>query len=175
MERVNKAFLFSLPILSILALTGLAGCASYTSTSAPVSTSESRMSGGFSFTVSVSNTHPRLGEKVIINTELQNVYNTGVVLQNMGGETTIQITNEAGQIVWGITRVRTGTTLNTPITIGWYIGGSNTWTATKDPSYTVAVTAGTYILSVSDTGFYDPALNMDIPFSVTPIQIVVTN
>jgi hypothetical protein len=93
----------------------------------------------------------------------------------MGGETTIQITNEAGQIVWGITRVRTGTTLNTPITIGWYIGGSNTWTATKDPSYTVAVTAGTYILSVSDTGFYDPALNMDIPFSVTPIQIVVTN
>ena len=173
-NSVKKAFLFSLPILSILALTGLFGCASNTSSSTPVATSESRMSGGFSFTVSVSNTHPRLGEKVVINTELQNAYNTGVVLQNMGGETTIQITNEAGQLVWGITRGRTGTTLNTPITLGWSFGGPSTWTATKDPSYTVAVTAGIYILSVSDTGFYDPSLDMDIPFSVTPIQITVT-
>lgn len=133
------------------------------------------MTDGFSFSVSVSDTHPWLGEQVIINTELQNISNTGLVLDNMGGMTSIQITNEAGQVVWGIAVGRTGTTLNTPISLAWNFGGPRTWTATKDPNYTVAVTAGTYTLSVSDTGFYDPALNMDVPFSVTPIQIVVSD
>lgn len=133
------------------------------------------MTDNFSFTVSVSDTHPRLGEQVIINTDLQNVSNTNLVLDDMGGETNIQITNEAGQLIWGIARGRTGTTSTTPITLGWNVGGPSTWTVIKDPSYTVPITAGTYTLSVSDTGFYDPVLNMQMPFSVTPIQITVTN
>ena len=131
------------------------------------------MSGGFSFSVSVSNTHPRMGESIIINTELQNVYNTSVVLDNMGGETTIQITNAAGQVVWGITRARSGTTLTTPVTIGYQVGGDSTWTAATNPDYNVPVSAGIYTLSVSDTGFYNSGGNTQVPFSVTPIQITV--
>lgn len=174
-NRQKKAIIFSCPLLAILLSIGCIGCVSNISytTSIPQATSESRMADGFSFSVSVSDTHPRLGEQVIINTELQNISNTGLVLDDMGGMTSIQITNEAGQLVWGIGIGRTGTTLNTPISLAWNFGGPRTWTVDKDPNYTVAVTAGIYTLSVSDSGFFDPALNMDVPFSVTPIQIVV--
>jgi hypothetical protein len=173
-DILKKAITFSCPTVAIIIVLGLVGCSGISSTSASMATQESRMSGGFSFSVSVSNTHPRLGEKVIINTELQNVYNTGVVLQNLAGETTIQIINEGGQVVWGIVRGRSGTTLSVPITIGFQVGGDNTWTVAKDPNYAIPVDAGTYTLNVSDTGFHNPALNMDTPFPVTPIQITVT-
>jgi hypothetical protein len=150
-------------------------CASNTNTYTLLATSESRMSGGFSFTVSVSNTHPRLGEKVIIKTELQNVYNTSVVIQDIEGETSIRITNEGGELVWGIVRERTGTTLTNLVAIGSKFGGDIDWTVVTDPAYTVQVTPGIYTISVSDTGLYGPVSDMQTPFSVTPIQITVTN
>ena len=166
MDRVKKVLLFSLPILSILTLTGLAGYASNTATSTPVSTSESRMAGGFSFTVNVSNTHPRLGENIIISADLQNVYNTSIPVQELGGTTTIQITNVAGEIVWGRSDFRSGTTLTVAAGVGWNFGFSATWMAGNNPDFTIPVTAGTYTLSAS---------NNALSLSVTPIQIVVTN
>ena len=124
------------------------------------------MTNGFSFTVNVSNTHPRLGENVIICADLQNIYNTSITVQELGGTTTIQITNAAGEIVWGRADFRSGTTLTVAAGIGWDFNFPATWTAGNNPSFTIPITPGTYTLS---------ATNNALSLSVTPIQIVVTN
>lgn len=173
MNTLKRASLFSCLILLIATLLGCA--TSPTATSTPQPTSESRNTDGFEFLVNVNNTHPRLGGTVVIMTDLENISNTNLLDVNiMEGQTSITITNEAGEIVWGVTEIRRGTASYTTLPIGYNFNFGGTWTATKEPYFTIPITAGTYTLSVSDTGFFDPSLNMQVPFSVTPIVLVVT-
>ena len=166
-----------LPVVClVLAFAGLAGCgASTTGISTALPTNLSRSTDGFEFQVNVSNVHPRLGETVVITTELKNISNTAVTIQELGGQTMVQISNAAGEVVWGQADNRSGTTLTITAGIGWSFNFTSTWKVGNNAGFTVPVTAGTYTLSVSDTGFYDPSLNMQVPFSVTPIQITVSD
>jgi hypothetical protein len=173
--------LYAVLFVGFLALFAFAGCTVPASTTThsqlpPAPASGIHGEDGIEFDVTVSNTRLYPGESIDITIEVRNVSNTnGVTIQGADGETTLQMTNSDGQIVWGTTVGRSGTTLAATITIGPIEGrtANITWTAAKDPQFRVPVTAGTYTLKVSDTGFFDPALNAQIPFSVSPIQITV--
>ena len=177
---INQKCIYTVFSIGFLALFAFASCTSPTGTThsqlppAPASGVSSK--DGILFSVAVSNTRLYLGESIDITTELRNASNTnGVTIQGTGGETTLQITNSDGQIVWGTSVGRSGTTPTATITIRPVEGrtANLTWTATTDPHFTVPVTAGIYTLNVSDSGFYDPTLNAQVPFSVTLRQITV--
>ena len=172
-NRRRKAIPFLTLLLAILIVTGLAGCASNTSPSTPVPTSTSLTLGGFSLTVSVSNTRPKLRESVVIITALKNINNTNLPVNAMGGETSVEITNQAGKVVWSMADWRSGTTLTAPIAIGWQFEGNFTWVVNTQTNTTVSITPGKYYLRISDTDFLDPASKT--PSIVGPIEIQVSN
>ena len=181
-NRQKQTILFLESLLVILTITGVVACTSSTTSSItviPVTTSESQLNDGFSFSVAVSNTQIKLGDNIIITTDLQNVSNEHLPQAAiMDGRTEILIRNAAGAVVWGVSEVRMGTSFNEMLSVGYQFTFGGTWKAGFNPEFsydTIPITTGIYTLSVTDTGFFDPALNTQVPFSVTPIQIVITN
>ena len=142
---------------------GISGCAS-PSTSTPLATSESSIANGFQFTVTVSNVHPRLGESIVISTELLNLYNATIAVDQLGGEISLHITDEQGKVIWGFSDLHSGTTLTVPAGTGFSWDFICTWTAATSPTFTSPVTVGTYTLSATAI----------LGLAVTPIQITVS-
>jgi hypothetical protein len=177
MKKSKIPLFLSIAFMAILIL-GYMSCSGGQNTTNPTATlvpkTESISVDGFSFTVNVNNTKPKLGESVNFSTILKNESNTGLTLPDLGGQTTIQVKNEAGQVVWGLSDWRSGTTLSSPLAIGWQFGFSQTWIVKTDPSINIPVVKGKYYIGASDTGFDDPVSKQNVRFTLDPIEIDVS-
>ena len=142
----------------------------------PLATSESRIANGFEFGVTVSNTHPRLGETVIINAKLLNLYNTTTPIDRIFGDIVLQIADGQGNIVWKEIKEHPPVPTTTPappagtgykwdFTRTWIAGGNYRVPATGTYTPVLPLVAGNYILS-AETIF---------GLAVTPIQITVAD
>ena len=170
-----KTLLLLLLVLVTAASMMAAGCKarSTPSTAVPVPKTAITSSSGFRLTVHVSDTRPRIGQNVEIEVVLQNMSNTKVVLRDMGGTTTFEVNNEAGETVWGIAVWRPGTTLTVPVTPGWQYVVDQIWIVKTDPSFHQEVGPGKYYITVSDS-FWDPGLGETVPLSIEPVELVVS-
>jgi hypothetical protein len=136
----------------------------------PVATSVGRIANGFEFTVTVSNVHPLLGESVIINARLLNLYNATIPIDQLYGKIVLQIADENGNIVWkeidDHPPVPT-TTPAPPAGTGYNWDFTRAWTAGGNYMVPmIPVTGGSYTLSASTTLF---------GLEVTPIRITVSD
>jgi hypothetical protein len=166
-------------VLALASLALAASCSPQATTTAtlPLATSESRITNGFQFTVTVSNVHPRPGEGVVINARLLNLYNVTIPVDQVSGSITLQITDDRGNIVWRETDNRlppptttpappVGTGFSWDFTRTWTAGGNYTVPATGTYTPILPLTTGVYTLSASTTLF---------GLEVTPIQITVSD
>ena len=93
----NGAHLLIFSMVLVVA-TSLVACTTSPSTYYPMPTSESTTSDGFSFSVTVSNTHLKLGESTVITNDLQNISNDHLPQAAiMDGLDSILVTDEAGK------------------------------------------------------------------------------
>jgi hypothetical protein len=140
---MSGKLIYALALTGLAAVISLAGCTGTASTiqipPTPLLTSESRSSDGFEYDVTVSNIYPMLGETVTITVELKNISNTAVPANDIFGETTIEIKNSSGDVVWGFFTSRTASTLTVPISTGYTSSINATWTATSMPGYVIQV------------------------------------
>jgi hypothetical protein len=146
MSTVKKSAIISYSLLAILFLAGFIGCAAPNSTTSILQSTSESASDGFSFTVNVSDTHPSVGERVVITDEIQTP-------PQFSGRVIDQIINAAGKEM-----VET----NGANILGGFQTSSSGFTFTPQ-------NLGTYTLTASDS-----ATSLSITLSITPIQIVVT-
>ncbi len=163
-------------ITSTLTQTVTAGSTVTETVTPPLATSESRIANGFEFGVTVSNVHPRLGESVIINAKLLNLYNTTTPVDRIYGDIVLQIADGQGNIVWKEIKdhppVPT-TTPAPPVTTGFKWDFTGTWTA--GGKYVIPTT-GTYTPVLPLTaGIYTLSASTIFGLAATPIQIAVSD
>jgi hypothetical protein len=146
MSTVKKAIIPS-SLLAILFLAGFIGCAAPNSTTSILQPTSESASNGFSFTVNVSNTHPTVGETVVITDTMQTP-------PQFSGQYMDEIINADGKEMAEMDGAN-------------ILGGF----PTSSPGFTFTPqNLGTYTLTASDS-----AVSLPITLSITPIQIVVTS